>query len=106
MKEGQLIRKISNQSATEKPTLALQTQSFISQEIRKNKEGKNNMPQHKQLELFDTKKSDNEKNNPKSISFHTSRFGKLSVSSTPMSFDLVIEILKPVFENTNSEEKH
>jgi hypothetical protein len=61
---------------------------------------------HKQLKLFDTKESDKEKNDPESIAFSTSHFGKLSVSSTPMSFDLVLEILKPVFANANSEKKH
>jgi len=63
------------------------------------------MQRHKQLKLFDTEESDKEKNDPKSITFYTSRFGKFSVSSTPMSFDLALEILEPVFANTNSEKK-
>ncbi|MFO7559609.1 MAG: hypothetical protein R6X10_12320 [Desulfobacterales bacterium] len=64
------------------------------------------MQRHKQLELSDTKEPDKEKNYPKFIVFNTSRFGKLSIISTSMSFDLVLEVLKPVFENAASEEKH
>jgi hypothetical protein len=63
------------------------------------------MPRHKQLELLAKNEPDREKKAPESIPFYTSHLGKLSVSSTPMSFDLVLEILKPVFADTNSEQK-
>jgi len=58
---------------------------------------KNSRQSHKQMELFNTAASKLSSRNMDGMEFQTFRIEKISMSSTPMSFDLAVEVLSEAF---------
>ncbi len=54
---------------------------------------KNSRQSHKQMELFTTAASALSHPNMDDMEFQTFRIEKISISSTPMSFDLAVKVL-------------
>jgi len=58
---------------------------------------KNSRQSHKQMELFHTAPSKLSNQHMDNMGFQTFRIEKISMSSTPMSFDLAVEVLSKAF---------
>jgi len=58
---------------------------------------KNRRQSHKQMELFQTAASAFSNQNMDGMEIQTFRIEKISMSSTPMSFDLAVEVLSKAF---------
>ncbi|MBA4366625.1 MAG: hypothetical protein C0403_03185 [Desulfobacterium sp.] len=58
---------------------------------------KKSQQSHKQMELFTTAASAPSHLNMDDMEFQTFRIEKISMSSTPMSFDLAVEVLSKAF---------